>query len=104
MHLQQNELEIYIFAMFKFVFMQFFGRVESKYTAVSINVVGLKHQAYQSRPNGGMGIYLHLHFCTSSICLSFLETFLVSFLSLLCGRIILFKMQMQRKLIFSSHV
>ena len=29
MHLQQNELEIYIFAMFKFVFMQFFGRVEA---------------------------------------------------------------------------
>ena len=29
MHLQQNELEIYIFAMFKFVFIQFFGRVEA---------------------------------------------------------------------------
>ena len=79
--------------------------IESKYTAVSINVVGLKLQAYESRPNGGMGIYLHLHFCTSSICLSFLETFLVSFLSLLCGRIILFKMQMQRKLtLFSVRV
>ena len=66
------------------------------YTAISINVVELKLQAYESRLNGAMGIYWNLHisalrkstslyFCTWSICFSFRETFLVSFLSLLCG-------------------
>ena len=41
--------------------------IESKYTAISINVVGLKLQAYESRPNGGMGIYLHLHISLEEI-------------------------------------
>ena len=39
MHLQQNELEIYIFAMFKFVFMQFFGRVEPACMSLSFRLV-----------------------------------------------------------------
>ena len=66
------------------------------YTAILINVVGLKLQAYESRPNGAMGIFTgicilalrkstSLYFCTWNICFSFRETFLVSFLSLLCG-------------------
>ena len=63
------------------------------YTANSINVVGLKLQAFESRPNGGMGIYWNLqigfeeiYICTSSIFfLSVKLTFLVSFLSMLCG-------------------
>ena len=31
------------------------------YTAISINVVGLKRQAYATRPNGGLGIHWNLH-------------------------------------------
>ena len=31
------------------------------YTAISINVVGLKRQAYTTRPNGGLGIHWNLH-------------------------------------------
>ena len=34
---------------------------EATYTAISINVVGLKRQAYATRPNGGLGIHLNLH-------------------------------------------
>ena len=30
-------------------------------TAISINVVGLKRQAYATRPNGGLGIHWNLH-------------------------------------------
>ena len=30
-------------------------------TAISINVVGLKRQAYARRPNGGLGIHWNLH-------------------------------------------
>ena len=33
------------------------------YTAISINVVGLKLQAYATRPNGGLGIHWNLHIC-----------------------------------------
>ena len=33
------------------------------YTAISINVVGSKLQAYATRPNGGLGIYWNLHVC-----------------------------------------
>ena len=29
--------------------------------AISINVVGLKRQAYATRPNGGLGIHWNLH-------------------------------------------
>ena len=37
-------------------------RFEKKqYTAISINVVGLKRQAYATRPNGGLGIHWNLH-------------------------------------------
>ena len=75
-------------------YMKFYIHVQM-YTAISINVVGLKLQAYESRPNGGMGIYWNLHIsieeiyslylCTWRICFSFRETFLVSFLLPLCG-------------------
>ena len=34
-----------------------------EYTAISINVVGLKLQAYATRPNGGLGIHWNLHIC-----------------------------------------
>ena len=37
------------------------------YTAISINVVGLKLQAYESRANGGLGIYLNLHISVEEI-------------------------------------
>ena len=32
-------------------------------TAISINVVGSKLQAYATRPNGGLGIHWNLHIC-----------------------------------------
>ena len=51
------------------------------YTAISINVVRLKLQTFESRPNGGMGIYWNLQISVEEIR----ETFLVSFLSLLRG-------------------
>ena len=34
-----------------------------EYTAISINVVGLKLQDYATRPNGGLGIHWNLHVC-----------------------------------------
>ena len=34
-------------------------------TAISINVVGLKLQAYATRPNGGLGIHWNLHLCVA---------------------------------------
>ena len=37
------------------------------YTAISVNVVGLKLQAFESRPNGGMGIYWNLHISVEEI-------------------------------------
>ena len=74
------------------------------YTAISNNVVGLKLQDYESRPNAAMGIYWNLQisveeiskfqkfvFLQWSICFSFRETFLVSFLSLFCGSNYFFK-------------
>ena len=39
----------------------------SHYTAVSINVVGLNLQTYESRPNGAMGIYCNLHITIEKI-------------------------------------
>ena len=33
------------------------------YTAISINVVGSKLQAYTTRPNGGLGIHWNLRIC-----------------------------------------
>ena len=33
------------------------------HTAISINVVGSKLQAYATRPNGGLGIHWNLHIC-----------------------------------------
>ena len=33
------------------------------HTAISINVVGLKLQAYATRPNGDLGIHWNLHIC-----------------------------------------
>ena len=38
-------------------------RYSACYTAISINVVGLKLQAYATRPNGGLGIHWNLHIC-----------------------------------------
>ena len=35
--------------------------------AISINLVGIKFQAYESRPNGGMGIYWNLHISVEEI-------------------------------------
>ena len=37
------------------------------FTAISINVVGLKLQGYKSRPNGAMGIYWNLHISVEEI-------------------------------------
>ena len=37
------------------------------YTAISINVVGLNLQTYESRPNGAMGIYCNLHISIEEI-------------------------------------
>ena len=46
------------------------------YTVISINVVGLKLQAYESRPNGAMGIYCNLHVSVEEIYkFVFLATF-----------------------------
>ena len=42
--------------------------LDFNYTAISINVVGLKLQAYESRPNGGMGIYWNFHISVQEIC------------------------------------
>ena len=36
-------------------------------TAISINIVGLKLKAFESRPNGGMGIYWNLHISVEEI-------------------------------------
>ena len=33
------------------------------HTAISINIVGLKLQAYATRPNGDLGIHWNLHIC-----------------------------------------
>ena len=38
------------------------------YTAISINVVELKLQAYELSPNGGMGIYWNFHISVEEIC------------------------------------
>ena len=37
------------------------------YTAISINVVGLNLQTYESRPKGAMGIYCNLHITIEEI-------------------------------------
>ena len=37
------------------------------YTAISINVVGLKLQTFESRPNGCIGIYWNLHVSVEDI-------------------------------------
>ena len=36
-------------------------------TAISVNVVGLKLQAYESRPNDAMGIYWNLNISVEEI-------------------------------------
>ena len=41
-------------------------QTKTSYTAISINVVGLKLQAFESRPNGGMGIHWNLHISTQA--------------------------------------
>ena len=56
-----------------------------------MNVVGLKLQAYELRPNGGMGIYWNLHVSVKEIykfvflqvkyLFSFRETILVSYMA-----------------------
>ena len=41
--------------------------MEIRNTAISINVVGLNLQTYESRPNGAMGIYSNLHITIEEI-------------------------------------
>ena len=86
----------------------------SSYTAISINVVGVNLQTYESRPNGAMGIYCNLHITIQEIYkfvflhveylfffpwnLSCIFSFAVMWFGLF------FLNEMRRKRIFSSHV
>ena len=69
------------------------------YTAISINDVGSKLQAYATRPNGGLGIHWNLHTCVDenykflflcvrpdlgrNVCIRSQESFSIAFLSTL---------------------
>ena len=70
-------------------------RIKVLHTAYSINVVGLKLQAFESRLNGGMGIYWNLHVRKSTfargVFFFFVKPFLYLFARCYVVRIILFK-------------
>ena len=84
------------------------------YTAISINVVGVNLQTYESRPNGAMGIYCNLHITIQEIYkIVFLHvefffffpwnlSCIFSFAVMWFGLFLL--NEMRRKRIFSSHV
>ena len=76
------------------------------YTAISINVVGLKLQArmvawvFTGICMSTLRKSTSLYFCTLSICFSFRETFLVFFLLLVCGLDYSFKCKCGEKGLF----